>query len=117
MIWLAIAAGGALGALARHGVKLAFAGQAVFPWWTLVVNTVGGLAIGVLAAAARDWPEPLRAGLIVGLLGGFTTFSAFSLETLQLVRDQPVLAVANVLANVTLALLACALGLWWARGA
>lgn len=116
MIWLAIALGGALGAMARHAVKLGFVGHPGFPWWTLIVNTAGGLAIGLLASLARDWPEPLRAGLIVGLLGGFTTFSAFSLETLQLLREQPWLAMLNVMANLGLALAACALGLWWGRG-
>lgn len=113
-VWLAVAAGGALGSVARYAVKLGFGPAAGFPWWTLLVNVVGGLVIGLLALAARDWPEALRAGVIVGLLGGFTTFSAFSLETLQLLRDQPVIAVVNVLLNVGVALAACALGLWLA---
>lgn len=110
-VWLAVAAGGALGSMARYAVRLSFGPEAGFPWWTLLVNALGGLAIGLLAIAARDWPDALRVGVIVGLLGGFTTFSAFSLETLVLLRDQPALAVLNVLLNVGVALGACALGL------
>ncbi|MAY26378.1 MAG: hypothetical protein CMK02_08805 [Polycyclovorans sp.] len=112
--WLAVAAGGALGSLARYAVKLVFGAAAGFPWWTLLVNALGGLLIGLLAVAARDWPEALRAGLMVGLLGGFTTFSAFSLETVQLLREQPLLALLNVLLNVGAAVIACAAGLWLA---
>jgi CrcB protein len=112
MVWLAVAVGGALGSLARYALKLGLMPLVAFPWWTLIVNVSGGLLIGLMASLGRDWPEALRIGLIVGLLGGFTTFSAFSLETLELLRHQPVLALANVLANVTLALAACAAGLW-----
>lgn len=121
MLWLAVACGGALGAMARYAVKLAFVSTSGFPWWTLLVNTLGGLLIGMMAVAARDWPEAWRVGLVVGVLGGFTTFSAFSLETLTLLRESPVLAMVNVLGNVGAALIACAFGLWlmarWASGA
>jgi CrcB protein len=110
--WLAVALGGALGSCARYAVRLAFAAGGGFPWWTLLVNALGGLLIGLAAGLWREAPEALRLGLVVGVLGGFTTFSAFSLETLQLLREQPVLALANVLANVGLSLAACALGLW-----
>jgi CrcB protein len=80
-----IAAGGVVGSLARYGVALAIGpwhtGQ--WPWATLVVNVLGCLAIGVIASSAMvasgpDWLRPL---LVTGVLGGFTTFSAFALET------------------------------------
>lgn len=112
MVWLAVALGGALGSLARYALKLGLMPLSTFPWWTLIVNVSGGLLIGLLASLGREWPEALRLGLIVGLLGGFTTFSAFSLETLELLRQQPLLALSNVLANVTLSIAACAAGLW-----
>lgn len=116
-VWLAVALGGALGSCARHAVRLAFDAGPGFPWWTLLVNAVGGLLIGLAAGLWREGPEALRLGLVVGVLGGFTTFSAFSLETVQLLREQPVLALANVLGNVGLSLAACALGLWLAARA
>lgn len=112
MVWLAVALGGALGSLARYALKLGLMPLSTFPWWTLIVNVSGGLLIGFLASLGREWPEALRLGLTVGLLGGFTTFSAFSLETLELLRHHPVLVLANVLANVMLSIAACAAGLW-----
>ena len=84
--------GGALGAMARYGVGRA--SFAVFgpnlPAGTLIVNVAGGFLMGVLAGwlAARDGAPALRAFLAVGVLGGFTTFSAFSLEFINLWRDR-----------------------------
>lgn len=116
----AIAFGGALGSVARYYVstaaRLAFPG---FPWGTLIVNVAGGLVMGVIAAVALARPgfsDPLRLGLTTGVLGGFTTFSAFSLETMLLWRDGAVaVALANVAANMVLSLGACAIGLWVGR--
>jgi CrcB protein len=107
-----VALGGALGAVLRHllgGLVQARAGV-VFPLGTLAVNVAGCLAIGVLTELVESrgglHPET-RALLMVGLLGGFTTFSAFGNETLSLLRDgEPTLAGANVAANVVLGLLA-----------
>lgn len=88
---VAIAAGGALGALGRHYVSFhvgAWVGHQ-FPWGTLAVNVAGGFALGVLAELmALAWSPSLelRALLTVGLLGGFTTFSTFSLETVLLME-------------------------------
>lgn len=121
--WLAVAAGGAAGSLARYAVGLVLAAgrSAVpaFPLATLAVNTLGGLGIGIvagLAAARPGFPEAWRLALATGFMGGFTTFSAFSLETLRLLeRGLPALAAANVLANLALSLAACAAGLWCAR--
>lgn len=118
-LWLAVAAGGALGSVLRYSVALAMRGLPGLPWWTLLVNVLGSFAIGVVAelAISRGWPASLRIGLMTGLLGGFTTFSAFSLETLALLREQPAAALLNVLLHLSLALSACALGLWLgARG-
>lgn len=89
---LAIAAGGALGSVLRYWMSTgvhALLGRG-FPYGTLAVNVAGSLAIGFLFAwfldrAGND--TALRAGVLIGLLGGFTTFSTFSLETLNLIEE------------------------------
>ena len=87
-LWVGL--GGLLGSIARHAVALAMAGPAVgrFPWATFAVNGLGCLLIGVLAGAAARMPlaEPARLFLMTGVLGGFTTFSAFGLESVTLLR-------------------------------
>lgn len=111
---LHVALGGALGAVLRHLAVLA----AGFPFGTLAVNVAGSFAIGLLwvALAARGlsgW-TPF---LVTGLLGGFTTFSAFSLDTLRLVEDGRLGAAGGyVLGSVALSLGACGAGVWLARG-
>jgi CrcB protein len=116
MIWLAVAAGGALGATARHALGLyatqRFAATA-FPTGIFIINVLGSFAIGVLAGAMASnrlsLTQPVRAFLIVGFLGGFTTFSSFSLDTLALARDgHPGQAMLNVAGQVGLSLL----GVW-----
>jgi CrcB protein len=110
---LLVAIGGAVGAVARYGVGLGAArwfGLA-FPLGTLAVNILGGLAMGVLAARVGPEQESLRLTLDVGVLGGFTTFSAFSLETVKLMEHQPGLAMLYVVASVILSVGACWLGL------
>lgn len=92
-IWISIGAGGAIGAMARHGVsQIAFRLLGPhFPWGTLAVNVVGSVAMGMLIVwLARHEPQhvALRAFLTVGLLGAFTTFSAFSLDTVTLYKDR-----------------------------
>lgn len=119
-VWLAVALGGAAGSLARYGLGLwARAAVPGFPLATLLVNVVGGFCIGLIFAAGAtrpEWPEWLRLGAITGVLGGFTTFSAFSLETLLLWQEgRGATALANVALNVGLSLGACALGLWLGR--
>ena len=90
---LIIGAGGFLGAVARYGVGrgLERAAEAQWiPYGTLTVNVIGCLLIGAVVGLAegRQWLGPeLRAFLIIGLLGGFTTFSAFGFETLTLLRE------------------------------
>ena len=86
---LAVAFGGALGALARYGVDrfIERRSDSVFPWSTFVINISGCLVIGVVVAALVDRhhvPAWLRVGLVVGVLGGYTTFSTFSQESLDL---------------------------------
>lgn len=120
-ILLAVAAGGALGAAGRYLLVDACArllGRA-FPWGTLAVNATGSLLMGLALALAIErgaLAEPWRAGLIAGVLGGFTTFSALAGETLVLVEQQRLgLAAANVLAHLTLCAGAVVLGAAWGR--
>lgn len=103
---LLVMAGGAIGAGLRFllgRVALHQLGPG-FPWGTFAANLLGGLAMGVLAGAlARfiDGDEQLRLFLGVGLLGGFTTFSAFSLETFNMIeRGAPGMAAGYALASV-----------------
>ncbi len=118
---LAIAVGGAAGALLRF-----WAGQGAaillgkdFPFGTLVVNIVGCFAAGFVWGLFFERYEispALRAGLMVGLLGGFTTFSAFSVETLLLIEQGGYAkAAANLLSNMVLCIAAAGLALGLAR--
>jgi CrcB protein len=90
MIWLAVAAGGALGSMARHGVNIFFAHvlERAIPYATATANLTGSLVIGLLAALIASgrlqWSAELRTFVFVGILGGFTTFSSFMLDTLTL---------------------------------
>ncbi len=116
-----IGVGGALGAMARYlavvGVG-AIMGSSAFPWGTLLVNVVGSLAIGFLVGALshdhalHNIARPL---LIVGFLGAFTTFSAFSMDTLTLVESgRPAQAAAYVMGSVSTCIAAAWLG--WLAG-
>ena len=118
---LAIAAGGACGALLRFWVTQgahALLGRG-FPYGTLIVNVAGSVAIGVLYVAlserhgiAPEW----RSAIATGFLGAFTTFSTFSLDTLLLVHQGDHLkAGVNVLSSVALCLAGCWLGMAAAR--
>ncbi len=114
-----VAAGGALGAVARH-----LTGQAAlgafgpgFPWGTLAVNVIGSAAMGMLVVLL-DATGAWRAApfLLTGLLGGFTTFSAFSLDAARLwERGEPALAALYAGGSVALSLAAIALGLLLTR--
>jgi CrcB protein len=118
MSWLMIGIGGAAGAIARHGLNTVvhrWWPSATFPWGIFVVNVTGCAAIGLVAgmiAAGRLHVEPeTRLLLVVGVLGGFTTFSSFGLDTLMLIRaGHTGLALANVGGQVGLSLLAVAVG-------
>jgi len=117
---LIVAAGGAIGAGLRHLVNMASMRFALsFPWGTLAVNIVGSLVMGVfietLARRAGASAE-LRLFVATGVLGGFTTFSAFSLDVAVLwERGAQGLAAIYVAASVTGAILALFAGLWLAR--
>jgi CrcB protein len=120
---LFIAIGGGAGAMSRYGVGRAmshFFGLG-FPWGTLCVNLVGSFMIGLLAGVQLGVSSSPRMQLlmllgITGFLGAFTTFSAFSLESVMLIREQKfVLVVANVLANCVFGLLLAAVGFWASR--
>lgn len=109
---LLVAIGGALGASGRYGVALLGARWSEsFPWATLATNVAGGFAMGVLIGAAAD-QRALVLLLGVGVLGGFTTFSAFSIETVRLIeRGAAGAALAYALASVLLCVAAAFAGL------
>ncbi len=93
MIYAWVALGGALGSVARFALATVLAQRLgfAFPWLTLLVNVSGSLVIGLLASLGAHGVRALdtadaRAFLMVGILGGYTTFSAFSLQTLELAR-------------------------------
>lgn len=115
-VFLAVALGGALGAVSRYGVDRAVEGRSVssFPLATLVINVSGCLAVGFLIAALVDRhaaPQWIRAGLVVGFCGGYTTFSTFAQETLDLVEGRDLaLAIANVGVSVAVGMLAVLVG-------
>jgi CrcB protein len=113
--WIAI--GGAIGSMGRYGVSRALTlwfGE-TFPWGTLVVNVTGSFLIGLLAGLTSD-PDSrfiaapdMRQFLLVGLCGGYTTFSSFSLQTLTLIRENDVLEAGS---NVVLSVVLCLVFVW-----
>ncbi len=120
-MWLSVALGGALGASARYGIAAMMVRLMGpnFPWGTLTVNVVGSCAMGLLieGLALRFSVAPeVRVMLVTGFLGGFTTFSAFSLDTANLIeRDAFGPAAAYVLASVALSVGALFVGLMIGR--
>jgi CrcB protein len=116
--YVLIALGSALGGIARHWVTALISEriESSFPWGTVLVNVSGSLLIGGIAALLEPGSrlsgvQQVRDFAIVGLLGGYTTFSAFSLQTLQLLRAEKWwLAGANVAGSVAACLLAVSLG-------
>lgn len=121
MTYLWVALGGAIGASARYGVgvqatKLLGFG---FPWGTLIVNVAGSFLMGVLIelmALKFSVSQDVRAFLTIGILGGFTTFSAFSLDFAVLVeRKEMVLAGLYAAGSVGLSIAALFAGLWVMR--
>ncbi|MBS9720376.1 fluoride efflux transporter CrcB [Tianweitania sp. BSSL-BM11] len=118
---LLVAAGGAVGASLRHLVN---AGSArltttAFPWWTIVINILGSLIMGLLVgwlARRSGTSDALRLFVATGMLGGFTTFSAFSLDFATLWQRGEVMgAFGYVAASVIVSLIAVFAGLWVAR--
>jgi CrcB protein len=118
---LLASAGGAIGAGTRFALTQWFAqnGWATYPWATLFINVTGsalmGLTVGCLATRS-DLPAELRVFLATGILGGYTTFSAFSLEVWQLAeRGETGAAMAYIAASVALSIAGLGLGLLAAR--
>ena len=120
MIYLAVAIGGALGALSRFGMGqwLADSGYAHLHPATFLVNVIGSLLIGILFVGAERFmlSEPARLGMSVGFLGAFTTFSAFSLQLLTDMQEGEVLRAASyAAATVFLCLISCLVGVELAK--
>ncbi len=118
---LLVAVGGALGTVLRYGVgrwAITLTGPG-FPSGTFIVNIVGGFLMGLLAgwlARYGDGGEELRLLLGVGVLGGFTTFSAFSLEVYNMItRAEVALAAAYAMSSVAGSVLAVLAGVWVMR--
>lgn len=115
-LWIAI--GSALGGMARYACSraVAFGYGETFPWGTLFVNVTGSFAIGVIAAVtgpdSRFVVSPnVRNFLMVGICGGYTTFSSFSLQTLDLIRNRDFgEAFGNVLLSVAACMASVAIG-------
>jgi CrcB protein len=119
--YLFVALGGALGSVARYAVAVGATRWlgAGFPWGTLFVNVAGSFAIGLLAALVTSDGRPAlgvdaRAFIMIGVLGGFTTFSSFSLDTLTLARHGALGAAA---ANAGLSMALCLAAVWLGFGA
>lgn len=121
-IVVAVAIGGALGAVARYGLDLIIERRsfAVFPWSTFTINVTGCLAIGVVIAALMDRhhiPGWVRAGLVVGVLGGYTTFSTFAQESLDLLEAEDYgIALAYSFGSLAVGVAAVTLGMTIGRG-
>lgn len=119
--WLLVFLGAGIGGTLRHGVNVAMprllGGE--FPWHTLTVNVAGSLAMGALAGyfALKGGDAAWRLFLTTGVLGGFTTFSAFSAEAVLLYERGDLFAMgAYVLASLVLSIAAMVLGLYLVRG-
>lgn len=118
MVWLLVGAGGALGSIARHGLnRLVHQGhlESSFPLGIFLVNVIGSAGIGVLGGVVASGRMELnfeaRTFLIVGLLGGFTTFSSFSFDSFALIRNGHLgQAMWNVVGQVGLSLIGVWLG-------
>lgn len=121
--FLLVGIGGGLGAMGRYGVGLLIGRMWVsqFPWGTLTVNVLGslfmGLFIGFLARETPEWQSAGRLFFAVGALGGFTTFSSFSLDAITLIeRGQIAQALFYVFGSVLIGFVALFLGLTVFRG-
>jgi CrcB protein len=117
MLYFWIAAGGALGSVTRYfmGVHVGRLLGMGFPWATLIINVTGSFLIGVFAesfALRWDAPQSIRVFLVVGICGGYTTFSTFSLDVVTLVnREEYLAAGAYILASVAVSIAALYAGL------
>ncbi|MDB2533379.1 MAG: fluoride efflux transporter CrcB [Porticoccaceae bacterium] len=121
MHWLAVAVGGALGAMARYGVSSIIFNPSSqkFPWATMSVNVLGSFVMGMLFVIIVEkgaLPAEMRSLLMVGFLGAFTTFSTFSLDALGLWQNGHLfMALIYALGTVVLCLAAVAASVWLTR--
>jgi fluoride exporter len=112
----AVAIGGALGSAARYGADRVIEARAstLFPWSTFAINVTGCLLIGYVSAALVDrhhLPAWLRVGLVMGVVGGYTTFSTFAQEALDLDRSHHIaVSLAYIVGSVALGIAAVLLG-------
>jgi CrcB protein len=116
MTWLLVGVGGAIGSIARHGLNHLIHQRMLasrFPWGIVAINITGSILIGaiggLLASGRWHWSYEARTFAVVGLLGGFTTFSSFSFDTLALIRAG---APGQAAANVVLQVGASLIGVW-----
>ena len=116
LTYIVIALGGAIGSVARYAASgtIARSASEVFPWGTLFCNVTGCFVIGLFAMLTGPdgrilVPPDFRQFFMVGVCGGYTTFSSFSLQTLALVRDGDMVRAG---ANVVVSLLLCLIGVW-----
>ena len=117
--FLLVGLGGAIGAMSRHGANIAI-GSHGFPVATFLVNIAGsvamGLLIGYLARTTPQYQQEIRLFLAIGVFGGFTTFSSFSLDTITLMeRGDYLLTFTYVAGSVLLAVGGLMMGLWAMR--
>ena len=118
-LYAAVIIGGAIGSALRYAMStwIAEATHSTFPWGTLAVNVLGSLVIGFFTGlTGPDGPllvSPVgRAFVTIGIVGGFTTFSSFSLQTMLLLQGgQWIAATGNILSSVVLCLVATAVGI------
>ena len=121
MNWIAVALGGALGAMARYGVStwLFQASSHKFPYATLTVNVLGSFVMGILFVLIVErsaLPLEMRSLWMIGFLGAFSTFSTFSLDALDLWQNGDLsMALLYVLVTVVLCLLAISSSIWLTR--
>ncbi len=113
-IYFAIALGGSLGAISRYWVSTATYSWlgSNFPYGTLMVNVTGSLVMGFLTVVLVqrfDVSDEVRLGLIIGFLGSFTTFSAFSIDIIHWIENG---AVIKALVYILISVIACVLGAW-----
>lgn len=117
MNWLWVALGGAIGASFRYGLGLyLIRPNMIFPWTTWSINLLGCFLAGVFFAFSQKYiflQHEMRLFLMVGILGGFTTFSSFGLETFQLLKQgEMIIALSYVLSSIMVGVILLALGFY-----